>query len=78
MSTQALLGANARLLETADRLVAEFDGIVAGSVPRCFSRALIIARRSGVTRESLPIVAADGARHLPARPGRSRSLVGVA
>ena len=77
MSTQAVLRANAHLLEMADRQVAEFDGIAAGSVLRCFSRAVIIARRSGVTPEPLPTVAADVARHL-VRRGRSRSLVGVA
>ena len=70
MSTRTVLTANASLLEIADRLVAEIDRSATGSVLRCYSGAVMTARRSRVARESLPIVAA---RHCPSphRPASS-------
>jgi hypothetical protein len=69
MTLQAVRGTNATLLNVADRLAAEFDDIAAGSVLRCFSRAVVLARRSGTPVESLPTVAEHAARRMLSRRG---------
>lgn len=75
MSPNTVLSANAALLEMADRLAAEFDGIAAGSVLRCCSRAVLLARRAGTPLDSLPIVAEDSARRMLANRGLGRVLI---
>jgi hypothetical protein len=45
---------NHQMLEVAERLTAEFDQLPAGSVMRCFARAVQVARRSGCPAAALP------------------------
>jgi len=54
MPNRLTVTVNHQLLEVAERLTAEFDHVPAGSVMRCFARAVQVARRSGCLAVSLP------------------------
>lgn len=54
MSSATPMDVNDRLLDTAQRLVAEHDGIAAGSVLRCFARAVRHSVRAGWGTGELP------------------------
>lgn len=71
MSNTTVLSPRAHLVQVADRLVLEFDDVGAGSVLRCFSRAVFLARRSGVSPESLPRFAEEVAQGMLVRRGAS-------
>lgn len=77
MNTRAVRRSDVHLLETVDRLVAEFNAIGAGSPLGCHSRAVTVSRRSGVSPELVPNVAADVARLTLVRRGRSWRLAGT-
>jgi hypothetical protein len=70
MTNEALVTQSA-LVETAVRLVADHPGIPAGSVLRCYSRAVRLARRGGAGIEELPERAEDLARRILAARARS-------
>lgn len=64
----------AALMEAALRLVDDRDDVPAGSVLRCFSRAVAVTRRSGIATEALPTRAEALARGmLAARNGPDRN-----
>ena len=69
---------NRQLLDCAERLVEEYPDHPAGSVLRCFARAVRLARARGVTVAALPAVAEIRARAMlngvPVTDGRHRSL----
>jgi hypothetical protein len=73
------------LVDAAARLVADHSDLPAGSVLRCFARAVALARRTGVPAADLPAraetLAAEmlAARRRPARPGstRARRVIGA-
>ena len=54
MPNRISVSVNHQLLEVAERLTTEFDQLPAGSVMRCFARAVQVARRSGCPAGSLP------------------------
>lgn len=60
------------LLETAGELTAEFDELPAGSVMRCFGRAVKLARAQGVSGTALP----EAARRLARASLRERGCGG--
>jgi hypothetical protein len=60
------------LLDTAFELTAEFDGVPAGSVMRCFARSVKLARAQGVTGPALP----EAARRIAASSLRERMAGG--
>lgn len=60
------------LLETAFELTAEFDGVPAGSVMRCFGRSVKLARARGVTGAGLP----EAARRIATTSLRERAAGG--
>ncbi|NYD41416.1 hypothetical protein [Nocardioides panaciterrulae] len=60
------------LLETAFELTAEFDGLPAGSVMRCFGRSVKLARAQGATGPGLP----EAARRIAASSLRKRAAGG--
>jgi len=51
------------IIAEADRLVGEYPEIAAGSVLRCFARALRVARNQGRPPEEAVPAAAEAARH---------------
>jgi hypothetical protein len=55
------------LVDTADRLVHEYDDLPPGSVLRCYSRAVTGARRAGVQEPALAEVAERHTRSILAR-----------
>jgi hypothetical protein len=61
-----------RLLETAGELTAEFSEMPAGSVMRCFGRAVKLARAQGVTGTALP----EAARRIARSSLRDRAAGG--
>jgi hypothetical protein len=73
------------LVDAASRLVAARSDLPAGSVLRCFARAVALARRTGVPTAELPARAEAlahellAARHSPRRSStaRSRRVIGT-
>ena len=53
-SANGVVDLHRRLLETAFDLTLEFDELPAGSVMRCFARAVHLARMKGVAGAQLP------------------------
>jgi hypothetical protein len=67
---------NERLLDAADRLIAEFDELPSGSVLRCLSRANVVVRRAGTPVDFVPEAAERTARQLlSVRTGDPRLVV---
>jgi hypothetical protein len=72
VSTGDRVRSEVALLDTALRLVEERSDLAAGSVLRCFSRAVLVLRRARVPAEDLPVEAEALTRLLlAARSGSS-------
>lgn len=64
MSAPTVTGVHLTLLQRAEALAAEYVDLPAGSVIRCFARAVGHARRSGCGLNALPDAAESRARDL--------------
>lgn len=54
MTATDTLAVNKQLLDVAQRLATEYDDITAGSVLRCYARALRRTARAGCSADELP------------------------
>jgi hypothetical protein len=74
MSGREVLSTQAALMETALRLVEDHPHIAAGSVLRCFSRAVVLTRRTGTpARDVAPRAERLARQLLAARSGAART-----
>lgn len=72
-TTTTAIGFNQELLDVAQQLVAEYDDLPAGSVLRCYARAVRRSARAGCPAHELAREAGVLARHMLAnrrQPGR--------
>lgn len=72
MSSTIVVAVDHQLLDVAERLMTEFEYLTAGSVLRCFARAVHRARRCGCPISSLPQSAEEITRRLLAGRGHPR------
>ena len=63
-TTMTVVAVNDELLDVAQRLATEYDDLTAGSVLRCFARAVRRSARSGCPTEQLPGEAERLTRHM--------------
>lgn len=66
-SVATLERVNRQLLEVAERLVTEYDDVATGSVLRCLSRAVTVARGKASDPDRVPALAERLAREMLTR-----------
>lgn len=74
-TSMTVVAVNSELLDVAQRLATEYDDLTAGSVLRCYARAVRRSARSGCPAERLPAEAERLTRHMLATRLRRGRIV---